>query len=149
MEIIVNRFLQLLIEENQHQNLVSRQTSREDLDLHVKDSLEILQRLSMADQRIVDIGSGAGERLELAQNLGWETSWAKDGEPAGTEGQSLRLEAIEIRIIKNGHLAHRHSGEALEYPVPAPGVYRAEVYYHPRLGKPRPWLYANPIYIRE
>lgn len=60
MEIFVSRFLQLLIEENQHQNLVSRQTSREDLDLHVKDSLEILQKLSIAGQRIVDIGSGAG-----------------------------------------------------------------------------------------
>jgi uncharacterized protein YjdB len=35
------------------------------------------------------------------QNKGWESSWASDGESAGTEGQGLRLETIEIRLVKN------------------------------------------------
>lgn len=33
------------------------------------------------------------------QNTGWETDWTRDGQPAGTEGQCLRLEAIQIRLV--------------------------------------------------
>ena len=33
------------------------------------------------------------------QNIGW-MPWVKDGEMAGTEGKSLRVEAIEIKIEK-------------------------------------------------
>jgi len=29
------------------------------------------------------------------QNNGWETTWTADGDSAGTEGKSLRLEAIK------------------------------------------------------
>lgn len=54
----------------------------------------------------------------------------------------------ELRLIKDGRLLHRQSGPELHLPVTEPGVYRAEVYYRPLLGKPRPWIYANPIYIR-
>ena len=32
------------------------------------------------------------------QDIGWQ-DWVKDGEISGTEGQSKRLEAIQIRII--------------------------------------------------
>ncbi|WP_126981287.1 leucine-rich repeat protein [Acetobacterium bakii] len=32
------------------------------------------------------------------QNNGWETAWTSDGNRSGTEGQSLRLEAIEINL---------------------------------------------------
>lgn len=32
------------------------------------------------------------------QNIGWETSWASNGSPAGTEGRSLRLEGIQIKL---------------------------------------------------
>lgn len=33
-----------------------------------------------------------------AQNLGW-LDWAKNGQPAGSEGLSLRLEAIKIKVV--------------------------------------------------
>ena len=33
------------------------------------------------------------------QNIGWQ-GWKKNGEVAGTEGQGLRLEAIQIRLKK-------------------------------------------------
>lgn len=86
-------------------------------------------------------GGSGGEAAIMGEEIDWQ------------EGLHLAVRSparrSEIRIVKNGHLACRHSGEELEYPVPAPGVYRAEVYYRPRLGKPRPWLYANPIYIRK
>lgn len=55
----------------------------------------------------------------------------------------------EIRIIKNGALACTCIGPSYKYKVPAPGVYRVEVYYRPLWGKSRPWIYANPIYVRR
>lgn len=55
----------------------------------------------------------------------------------------------EIRIIKNGRLVYRQSGPELKYRVTASGVYRAEAYYIPCGRRPRPWIYANPIYIRD
>lgn len=32
------------------------------------------------------------------QYVGWETDWAKNGDMAGTEGQSLRLEGVQIKL---------------------------------------------------
>ncbi|WP_186843687.1 Ig-like domain-containing protein [Acetobacterium tundrae] len=42
------------------------------------------------------------------QNSGWENSWAADGNPAGTEGQSLRLEGIEIKLAGDNLPAGAH-----------------------------------------
>ncbi len=39
-----------------------------------------------------------------AQNIGW-MGWAKNGEKAGTEGMSLRLEAIQVRLVPKGSAA--------------------------------------------
>ena len=44
-----------------------------------------------------------------AQNIGW-MGWAKNGETAGTTGQSLRLEAIQIRILPNTESAPANDG---------------------------------------
>ena len=60
MEINVNRYLQLLMEENQRHNLVSRQTTKADLEHHVRDSLQVLEWYHLAGQRVIDIGTGAG-----------------------------------------------------------------------------------------
>lgn len=84
-------------------------------------------------------GSAAPEAL-MGETLSWR------------EGLYLAvrcpLRRSEIRIIGNGSLVSGHSGPELRYPLPGPGVYRAEVHYRPRLGKARPWIYANPIYVR-
>ncbi len=77
--------------------------------------------------------------------MGEETAWQEDLHLA----VCCPIRQSEIRIIKNGRLACRCSGPELNYRVPAPGVYRAEVYYRPFRGKARPWIYANPIYIRS
>ncbi|UYO63665.1 hypothetical protein LNN31_04335 [Acetobacterium wieringae] len=45
------------------------------------------------------------------QNLGWETSWASNGSPAGTEGRSLRLEGIRIKLTG----AEIPAGGGIEY----------------------------------
>ncbi|NLB19200.1 MAG: 16S rRNA (guanine(527)-N(7))-methyltransferase RsmG, partial [Syntrophomonadaceae bacterium] len=60
MEIYVKRFLELLMLENEKHNLVSRKSTPADLEQHVKDSLQIMQWVSLSNQRVVDIGSGAG-----------------------------------------------------------------------------------------
>ena len=36
-----------------------------------------------------------------SQTYGW-FGWAKDGEPAGTAGQSKRVEALEVRVLPKG-----------------------------------------------
>lgn len=58
--MIVQQYLQILTDENQKQNLVSRQITRADLEQHVKDSLQVLEWYSLAGQTVIDIGSGAG-----------------------------------------------------------------------------------------
>jgi len=60
MEINVKRFVQLLLEENRKQNLVSRKAGPEELEQHVLDSLQILEWVSLTGLEVVDIGSGAG-----------------------------------------------------------------------------------------
>ncbi len=77
--------------------------------------------------------------------MGEEIAWQKDlyltvCSPA---------QRSEIRIIKNGKLACLCKGPELQYRVPSAGVYRAEAYYRPLCGGARPWIYTNPIYIRD
>lgn len=60
MEINVNKFLELLISENEKHNLVSRKTGREELISHVEDSRKLLDFSPIEGKNIIDIGSGAG-----------------------------------------------------------------------------------------
>lgn len=60
MEITVNRFQSLLLEENEKQNLISRRSSPEDVAVHVRDSLAVLEHVSLDKKQVLDIGSGAG-----------------------------------------------------------------------------------------
>jgi len=60
MEIYVKRFVQLLLEENKKQNLISRKAGPEEIEQHIKDSVAILKWVSLTDQQVIDIGSGAG-----------------------------------------------------------------------------------------
>lgn len=60
MEINVKKYLQMVWAENKKQNLVSRRTTREDLEQHFYDSVQVLEWVALEGQAIVDIGSGAG-----------------------------------------------------------------------------------------
>ena len=60
MEIYVNRFIDFLFAENEKQNLISRQSGREDVLSHIEDSLAVLKFVSLEGKRVIDIGSGAG-----------------------------------------------------------------------------------------
>lgn len=60
MELNVKKYIELLEEENQKQNLVSRKAGREELAKHVEDSRAILDFMSLDGLSIIDVGSGAG-----------------------------------------------------------------------------------------
>jgi hypothetical protein len=60
--------------------------------------------------------------------------------PAGTKGR--------IRIVRDGVAAACGTGDRLTMPLAAPGVYRAEVEQR-MCGRYRPWIYANPIWVRQ
>ena len=38
------------------------------------------------------------------QNVGW-TAWSYNGEVAGTEGKSLRIEAVEVQLVEKREAA--------------------------------------------
>ncbi len=54
----------------------------------------------------------------------------------------------ECRLIKNGEVIHtsRKRGTII-HKVKEPGVYRVEAYIFYK-GKPRGWIFSNPIYVR-
>jgi hypothetical protein len=54
-----------------------------------------------------------------------------------------------FRLVRNGRVIYTGSGSSLSFPVQRPGIYRLEVYVKPLLGRPRPWIYSNPIFINK
>ena len=56
----LDRYVELLIEENQHQNLISRSTVDEIWRRHIADSAQIVRFAPRVDSSWLDIGSGAG-----------------------------------------------------------------------------------------
>ncbi|MBC3888612.1 leucine-rich repeat protein [Acetobacterium paludosum] len=55
----------------------------------------------------ITVPDGVTYRTHI-QNIGWENTWAADGTRAGTEGQSLRLEGIEINLTGDNLPAGAH-----------------------------------------
>lgn len=55
--------------------------------------------------------------------------------------------AAEICLLHNGRVIKRQQGRALDFASGEPGVYRVEVWRR-RWGKPRGWIFSNPIYVR-
>lgn len=53
-----------------------------------------------------------------------------------------------IRLIRNGRLFRETSGTELSLVIRAPGVYRAEAYLK-ILGRHRPWIFSNPLYVAD
>lgn len=64
---------------------------------------------------------------------------------------SLRLHARAPHdghwtLVRNGEPVHESDGDALEYAVREPGVYRVEVSLTV-IGETKPWILSNPIYV--
>lgn len=53
----------------------------------------------------------------------------------------------KIFLYRNGCPVFRSKGPELCYAVKSPGTYRVEIFHVSPLGRPRPWIYSNPIYI--
>lgn len=54
-----------------------------------------------------------------------------------------------IRVLIDGKISGQEIGQELTINSPNPGIYRIEIYYRPRLGRARPWIYSNPIFISK
>lgn len=81
------------------------------------------------------------------------------GKPVGilgdeiNHGDGLKLSAqfpiaCRTRLLRNGSLIAETTGkDGVEFPVREPGVYRLEAWLMVD-GEVRPWIFANPIYVR-
>lgn len=69
-----------------------------------------------------------------------------EGDTATFHPQALlrvRLpQSAEIRLLHNGHQLLAAEGDALEFPVVGPGVYRVEAW-----NDRRPWIFSSPIWF--
>ena len=75
----------------------------------------------------------------------------RDGRELGVEFRHQALAAAPHRcrftVLRNGAQIYHTAGLELDWPVPAPGVYRVEAEL--KVGQEwTPWVYANPIWIR-
>jgi hypothetical protein len=69
-----------------------------------------------------------------------------------THRGSITLQArlpasAEIRLIRDGEIIKTVHGQVLVHSTDQPGVYRLEAYKR-YLGKPRGWIFSNPIYVK-
>ena len=70
-----------------------------------------------------------------------------------TEGSTFNLrvqspEVADIRILRNGRVITQGHAKTIAYQVRDEGVYRVEVWKQ-RWGKPRGWIFSNPIYVNR
>jgi hypothetical protein len=67
-------------------------------------------------------------------------------------GQALMFVSLSalalIRILRNGTLIHEETNRKVLLPIGEGGVYRVEVYLK-RYRKYRPWIFSNPIFVKE
>jgi len=85
--------------------------------------------------------------------------WAGDGTVQGIQGDEIRMKAGlrmtidspvvgQIELVRNGAVIRKATTLHLEVPVVDSGVYRVQISL--KIGGAwRPWIYSNPIYIRE
>lgn len=69
-----------------------------------------------------------------------------------TLGGGLRLIAetpgkCAMKLIRNGEIVQTKNASRIDFEVKTPGVYRIEAWLELD-GEQRPWIYANPIYVR-
>lgn len=93
----------------------------------------------------------------LADPTGFVFQAYRDGKrwPVGSEvalepGLKLHAEAPyegRFKLIRDGLEIANETGKGFDYSVEKPGVYRVEVWLN-LAGEDRPWILANPIYVR-
>jgi hypothetical protein len=86
--------------------------------------------------------------FQMRDSLG--NVWSIGDEVHHAEGLTVEVSAPargRITVLRNGLQLARTEGEQLSVPVHDPGAYRAEVEILVQ-GQWRPWIFANPIYVR-
>ena len=53
----------------------------------------------------------------------------------------------EIKLFRNGEVVQSRNASRIDFEVKTAGVYRIEIWLEVD-GEQRPWIYANPIYVR-
>jgi hypothetical protein len=67
----------------------------------------------------------------------------------GVTLQIVSPQIAEIRLLRNGEIVEQETaGTHKTFIAREPGVYRVEVYIHYK-GKPRGWIFSNPIFIKK
>jgi hypothetical protein len=94
--------------------------------------------------------------LESGQRAdGFTFSLERSGTTVAIQGDALHWErdfelvvrvpeAARIMLLRDGHVIETRETAELRYLAAAPGVYRVEVER-----RNRPWIFSNPIYLRE
>lgn len=105
MELTVRRFKELVISENEKQNLISRKSIQEELDLHVVDSRQVLDFISLSGRKVIDIGSGAGFPGLILAVYGQEAEFtlveADLKKSRFLQAASEQLELSNIKVIRD------------------------------------------------
>ncbi|MEO6396329.1 MAG: 16S rRNA (guanine(527)-N(7))-methyltransferase RsmG [Devosia sp.] len=100
----LEKFAALLIKWNAAQNLVSRETLDQLWPRHIEDSLQLMDRFRLSDQKILDIGSGGGFPaipLAIASRDTGRTFTLL--EPVGKKAAFLRAAARELNLPMTVH----------------------------------------------
>ncbi len=111
-----------------------------------KDKQQMLNALKNGNSFISNLRAGDAKGFNMwvesdkeKISIGNEAKWQENMKLYVT----MPLEG-NIDIIKNGEKIFSTSSKACELPIDTPGVYRIEV-----ARNKKPWIYSNPIYIRQ
>jgi hypothetical protein len=117
---------------------------------HAKDIASLLSALKKGRAYV------AGEYFRKSKGFSFVLT---DSSRSATLGDDFVLEkeacltatlpaTAKIRIIKDGTVIKEEIGRELTDSISEPGVYRVEAYLRV-LGKYRPWIFSNPIYVKK
>ncbi len=96
------------------------------------------------------IGSAEGFRFRADRSgrtvvMGGEDRFAPEDRPLF----QVRVPGeARIRLLKDGAVVREEAGRSLAVTAEGPGVYRVEAFRR-AWGRWRPWIFSNPIYLRE
>ena len=82
-----------------------------------------------------------------------DTEMAVMGDTLISTGKTIDFEVAlprsgDVRLLRDGKIVARANASRLRFSTNRPGIYRVEV-WRPFGGKPRGWIFSNPIYVRH